>query len=269
MLPSFAPFANLTRPTADAAPVNQPARPDAIAPDVLQSIGPILLANKRTGRMARAMATGRYATTDDYTRAVAGYYQAWQPTLQHLVAEGDEALWSELFTRLQCLARRYLRHAAPHLIDGLDDTAIACAEDAAIAILHGRYPYDCDFLAWSYATLRTICRRSLYQLCNATDLFPYCMAQNDIGELWAEQEDECDDRLDALLQDVSQATPRLATASRRQFARLRYYEGKGYDQIAAEMGKSINALYKLNSDTLANYRQLLSPADGPATRGRS
>ena len=264
---SFAPLGHTMPMTAGATPFNQAAQPDAIAPELLQSIGPILLANKHSGRMARAMATGRLTTPDEYTRAVAGFYQAWQPVLHRLVCEGDEVLWAELFARLQCLGRRYLRHAAPHLIDGLEDTALACAEDTAIAIMRARYPFDCNFMAWAFATLRTFCRRRLYQLCNATDLFPYCRVDGDVNDLWAEREGDDEQQLDDLFIDVARATPRLATASRRQFARLYYYEGRSYEQIAAEMGKSINALYKLNNDTLANYRQLLNPCGRPVARG--
>ena len=266
---SFPPLRNFKRAIADVALVNQTAQLEQIVPELLQSIEPILLANRQSGRMARAMVAGRYATPGDYTRAVAGYYQAWQPTLFCLLSEGDEALWTELFARLQCLSRRYLRHAAPHLIDGLEDAATACAEETAIVIMQSRYPFDCDFLAWTYATLRTICRRRLYQQCNATDLFSYCIIQHDVSELGAEQIDVCDDWLDELLMDVSEATSRLATTNRRQFARLRYYEGKDYEQIAVEMGKSINALYKLNSDILANYRQLLSETGNRSRRRTS
>lgn len=266
---SLAPLSAPLRVAPSAASLNRAAPQAPVTPDLPQSIGAILLANARSGRMGRAMATGRYATSDEYTRAVADYYQTWQPTLHSLVTEGDEPLWTELFARLQSVSRRYLRHAAPHLIDGLEETALACVEDTVIAIVHGRYPFDCDFMAWTFATLRTLCRRSLYQLCNATDLSAYCQALHDINEMQAEREGDCDERLDDLLIDVAQATPCLATANRRQFARLYYFEGKSYEQIAVEMGKSINALYKLNSDTLANYRQLLNPLGQPVARGKS
>ena len=203
------------------------------------------------------MATGRYPTSGDYTQAVARYYRVWQPTVQRLVNERDEGLWTELFDQLQCVGRGYLQKAALYLSDSLEATATACAEDTAIAIMRRRYPFDCDFMAWTFATLRTVCRRSLYRLCNATDLLAHCQTQLDDNEAVADDAAAGDDRLDDLQSDLVWATPRLATANRRQFARLYYYEAKSYDQIAAEMGKSRSALYKLNSDTLANYRRLL------------
>lgn len=237
--------------------------PSSIDPDLLRQIQPVLLANSQSGRTARAMATGRYPTLGDYNQAVAECYRVWQPTVQRLVGERDEGLWAELFERLLGVGRGYLQKAAPYLDDSLEATAVACAEDTAITIMRRCYPFDCDFMAWAFATLRTVCRRSLYQLCNATDLLAHCRTQLDDNEVVADTVDDGDDGPDDLL---AWATPRLATANRRQFARLYYYEGRSYDQIAAEMGKSLGALYKLNSDTLVNYRQLLNRPDAGWSR---
>ncbi len=258
MQQSFKPLTNLTPPMATATLPAHVSHPIPIDPDLLLQIQPLLLANAQSGRMSRAMATGRYPTSGDYTQAVARYYRVWQPTVQRLVNERDEGLWAELFDQLQCIGRGYLQKAVPYLSDSLEATATACAEDTAIAIMRRRYPFDCDFMAWTFATLRTVCRRSLYRLCNATDLLAHCQTQLDDNEAVADDAAAGDDRLDDLQSDLVWATPRLATANRRQFARLYYYEAKSYDQIAAEMGKSRSALYKLNSDTLANYRRLLS-----------
>ena len=257
MQQSFKPLTNLTPPMATATLPAHVSHPSPINPDLLLQIQPLLLANAQSGRMSRAMATGRYPTSGDYTQAVARYYRVWQPTVQRLVNERDEGLWTELFDQLQCVGRGYLQKAALYLSDSLEATATACAEDTAIAIMRRRYPFDCDFMAWTFATLRTVCRRSLYRLCNATDLLAHCQTQLDDNEAVADDAAAGDDRLDDLQSDLVWATPRLATANRRQFARLYYYEAKSYDQIAAEMGKSRSALYKLNSDTLANYRRLL------------
>lgn len=265
MQQSFKPLTNLTPPMATATLPAHVSHPSPIDPDLLLQIQPLLLANAQSGRMSRAMATGRYPTSGDYTQAVARYYRVWQPTVQRLVNERDEGLWAELFDQLQCIGRGYLQKAVPYLSDSLEATATACAEDTAIAIMRRRYPFDCDFMAWTFATLRTVCRRSLYQLCNATDLLAHCQTQLDDNDVVADAVDDGDDGPDDLL---AWATPRLATANRRQFARLYYYEAKSYDQIAAEMGKSLCALYKLNSDTLANYRQLLNRPEAGQLRRR-
>lgn len=265
MQQSFPPLTDFLPRTGPASLAPHASDPSSIDPDLLRQIQPVLLANAQSGRTARALATGRYATPGDYNQAVANYYRLWQPTVQRLVGERDEGLWAELFARLQCVGRGYLQKAALYLNDGLEATAVACAEDTAITIMRHRYPFDCDFMAWTFATLRTVCRRSLYQLCNATDLLAYCRTELDDNEAVADAATDGDDGPADLL---AWATPRLATANRRQFARLYYYEGRSYEQIAAEMGKSLSALYKLNSDTLANYRQLLNrPEAGRSERG--
>lgn len=227
------------------------ATPSPIDSDLLQHIQPVLLANAQSGRMTRAMASGRYPTLGDYIQTVAKHYRAWQPTVQRLVGERDEALWAELFDQLRSVGRHYLQNAAFYLSDSLETAATTCAEDTVIVIMRRCYPFDCDFMAWTFATLRTICRRNVYRLCNVTDLLDHCQVQLD------ENEAEATHAADTLQSELAWATQHLGTANRRQFARLYYYEGKSYEQIATEMGKSLSALYKLNSDTLANYRRLL------------
>ncbi len=217
----------------------------------------IIRANARSGRMARSLAAGRYATACDYARGVTRHYAAWRPAVHELIDRRGDAAWAALFDSLRRTARRYLRHAAPYLLDGLDAAADSAAADAAIELLRSRYPYDCDFMAWAYAILRTVCRHTLTAHCRGGDLLDRCGADpdDDGGSL---DFGLYDGGLDDAALDLAWATRRLATPCRRAFVRLHYFEGLSYDQLAIALGKSHNALYKLNSDTLANYRRLLA-----------
>ena len=228
-----------------------------ISDSLLIAIRPIVLRNARSGRLGRCLSQGHYTGVGSYIQGVAAHYQAWQPTVCALLARREDELWTELLSRWQRTARRYLHRATPDLLDGLDAAAQAVAVDTAIEVLRERFPFDCDFMAWACATVRVLCRRTLTDHCHGADMLYHCydavMPEDDLMSALGASSEAADD----LLLDLEWATRRLGTSNRRDFVRLHYLEGKSYGQIAGETGKSLGALYKLNSDTLANYRQLL------------
>lgn len=237
---------------ATFAPDNAPLR---------TTLRPIVLKNAHNGRMDRCLKQGYYDSLTDYIVGVAYHYQTWQPMVHQLANQHDEALWIEVLGRLQRAARRYLRTDNVRLIDSIDLVAQDMAVDTAVAILRCCYPYDCNFSAWAYSTLRVLCRRMLAAHCHGHDLLYHCNhglePTDDEAGLYIEV-GVCDDKLDDMLLDLQLAMPKLATGTRRDFVRRYYYEGKSYTQLAEDMGKNVGALYKLNSDTLANFRQLLA-----------
>lgn len=226
----------------------------------LANLFAILRANQYSGRVARSLAAGYYATPGEYARGVARHYCVWQPIVYQLCHHPEDPSWSTLYARLHQAARRRLHRAAPYLMGGLEETAADCAADAALRLYHSRYPFDCDFYAWAYAILNTVCRRALTDLGSNQDLLYHCSVSTDALDDSGLPPDASTEGewLDDLERELDQATLCLSTSNRRNFARLYYFEGKSYPQIAHEMGKSIGALYKLNNDTLADYRRRLA-----------
>ncbi len=156
--------------------------------------------------------------------------------------------------------RARLRRNTSYLIDNPDEMAANCAGDALFHIYHDRFPYDCNFHAWAYAILNIICRRMLHYLGSDSDLIHNCCMSIDTLDEYGLPPDDAagPERVVGWLWDLERATEQLSTPNRRTFARLYYLEGKNYSQIAREMGKKIGALYKLNNDTLADYRRQLA-----------
>lgn len=224
------------------------------------SVIAIVQTNYHIGRMARSLGAGHYVSPVDYARGVAGHYRLWQPIVETLQGCPDDPAWQALYDRLYQAGRARLRRNTSYLIDNPDEMAANCAGDALFHIYHDRFPYDCNFHAWAYAILNIICRRMLHYLGSDSDLIHHCCMSIDTLDEYGLPPDDAagPERVVGWLWDLERATEQLSTPNRRTFARLYYLEGKNYSQIAREMGKNIGALYKLNNDTLADYRRQLA-----------
>ena len=141
-------------------------------------------------------------------------------------------------------------------------TAAECAADAGAQIIGSHFPYDTEFDAWAYTLLRYTWLKQLNRgkqqkripetkLVELDVLLPRL---NIVGGMSDEQRSNW--RFDLIA-----GMERLATAGRREVLWLRYFENLTYEEIAARMGRTISAVYKLHFEAIEELKRFFGEDD--------
>ncbi len=170
--------------------------------------------------------------------------------------QGDQQAFAELYEQYSPLVYRFLRRR----LDGSDETVEDLTEDVFVKIYEKLDRYverGLPFTAWLYRIahnhlidyLRALPRTSASSLDEVADV--------------AERETTSDYTRVLDQQSLEPAMARL-TPEQRQAVELRFLQGMSVAETARAMGRSDEAVKKLQARALANLRRYLSPA--PATR---
>lgn len=227
-----------------------------------RAVSPIVFTSLSKGRIQTFLERQDYSPAD-YVRHVADHYEQWHDHVHAVQVEKRSDVWQPLYEQLQQWAFRLLpRMGYPAYVDRDDhrQQAYACAAKAALVLIDAYFPYDVDFEAWAYVLLRNVARKHMER-----DVKPRLEAQKkevelDAWDSWQQNlfdpAGEKGQRLIELRIDLLRMVAQLTTEDRRQFILLYYFEEQPFKQIAAQMNKSPNALYKLHSDALENLRKI-------------
>jgi RNA polymerase sigma-70 factor (ECF subfamily) len=168
-----------------------------------------------------------------------------------LAQQGDQTAFASLYEQYSPLVYRFLRRR----LDGADEIVEDLTEDVFVKVYEKLDRYverGLPFTAWLYRIAHNHLvdyLRSLPRL-NATSLdavaeMPERTATNDFSRV-----------LDR--QSLEPALARL-TPEQRQAVELRFMEGMSVAETAAPMGRSDEAVKKLQARALANLRRHLAP----------
>jgi RNA polymerase sigma factor (sigma-70 family) len=132
--------------------------------------------------------------------------------------------------------------------------------NAVLAFLSGVYHYDTEFDAWFCVLVQNVCRKYIKEQTRANlRLENEAVSINEVDYLLEQIADhkELDSReLRALRAELLEAIEWLSSESRKELFVLYYFEGFSFKEIAEKMGKSLNAIYKLHFDALAELRNI-------------
>ncbi len=211
---------------------------------------PILLANLERGRIDFYLNGQAPAQLHEYVWRVADYYQRLSPYLHSLQQAKSPEVWEPLLKTLRQWANAILLHT-PGLSIDRDQLSAEYAAASAEKILTAYFPYDTEFEPWAYVLVRNVCRQLLRR--EHLSLAPLDDEQlvrlPDPG-----QADHA--RLRDLRQDLLTAIEQLSSDARRQLIVLHYLQGYSLPDIAARLGKTLSATYKLHFDALAELRKI-------------
>lgn len=230
--------------------------------DLVTAVSPIIFTNLGKGRVQNFLERPDCSPID-YVWRVTDKYNQWHGYIQAVQIEQRDDVWQPLYEQLQTWAFRYLPRIGYPAYASREDhiqQAHACAAQAAFTLITAYFPYDVNFEPWAYILLRNVTHKHMDR-----KLKPYIEAQKQEVEL-----DAWDDWLQNLLDpmaedaqrlielraDLLRAIGQLASDARKHFIVLYYFEHKSFEEIAAQMNKSPNALYKLHSDALENLRKI-------------
>lgn len=165
--------------------------------------------------------------------------------------QGDQQAFAELYEQYSPLVYRFLRRR----LDGADETVEDLTEDVFVKVYEklGRYvERGLPFTAWLYRIahnhlidyLRTLPRTSTSSLDAVADV-PERETTSDYARVLDQQ-------------SLEPAMARL-TPEQRRAVELRFLQGLSVIETAAAMGRSDEAVKKLQARALANLRRYLAP----------
>lgn len=229
--------------------------------DNLLTLRSIISTNLERKRVQYYLQNDSSAQPYDYVQRVVEHYDHWHPYIHQIQVEKQTAVWQPLFAKLQMWAYTFLRRYLSDP-DHLHQQSQNCATEAASILVNAHFPYDVDFDPWACVLLQNVCRKYIAQ--TAKNQYPDKeLVSLDRWDDWLRNiadpaSGETKRRTDLRL-DLLSAIEQLATAARQEFILRYYFEGQTYEQIAQEMNRSKNALYKLHFDALENLRKIMAP----------
>ena len=227
-------------------------------PALARAVAHIVWANAEQGRLAKFLAAGDVADERDYVRCVVSRYREQYDYVRRLQESEDAQVWEALFTRLQKRAYGVLTKKQFLIPGERYEHAVQCATDAALVIARRRFPFDTYFHAWANVVVYYVCGNHVRQARNGRSVPDEAQVSLDAWDGWlqnvADPAAEVAHSRVEQRHDLLQQVATLAEAQ-RNFVMLYYFEQKSYEEIAALMGRSKNALYKLHFDALTNLRQ--------------
>lgn len=230
--------------------------------ELVQAVAPIIFTNLDKGRM-QTFLERQNCTPADYLQRVADHYEQWHDYVHTVQVERSSDAWQPLYEQLQQWAFWLLpRIGYPAYANREEqlEQAQACAAEAAIVLLNAYFPYDVDFEPWAYVLLQNVSRKEMNRR-----IKPRLDAQKHEVELDAwddwlhnltDPDGEDEQRLAELRVDLLQLVTQLSSEVRQQFILLHYFEEQPFEQIAPQMDRNLNSLYKLHSDALENLRKI-------------
>ncbi len=225
--------------------------------DVARQLRPILLTNLERGRI-QTFTEGRGDQTPAYVEYVATNFIALHAYLHQLQIERSTAAWDPLFKRMQTWAYNFFLRKNFAADDHTLELAMECATEAANILLTAHFPYDTDFDPWAHTIVSHTCRKYIDQ-----SLKKSIVPDGQKVELNDELPDHREPPLEmqALHKELGEqldwALAQLSEA-RRTVIQLWYFDEFEPLEIAQKLGKSMNAIYGLHFNALADLRKILS-----------
>lgn len=232
--------------------------PREYGPQFVKDVTAIVRQNARQGRLQKFIDNGTVASAHEYVQRVASEYRRQAHYVRALQTSDDPELWEPFFILLQkwaygALSRRSFREPAER-----QDHAESCAADAAIVIRTQPFPFDTEFDAWACMVVTYTCANHVRRARRGPSVRDHNQISLEqtpgLPEILPDQAAENEHKRAGQRHDLLQHVDTLSKAQ-QQFIMLHYFQELGYDEISTIMGRTTNALYKLNFDALANLRK--------------
>lgn len=230
--------------------------------ELATAVTPIIFTNLDKGRMQTFLEQQDYSPAD-YVGRVADKYEQWHEHVYAVQIEKRTEIWQPLYEQLQ----RWAFHLLPRLgypnyasHDDKTQRAQACATEAALVLIGAYFPYDVNFEPWAYVLLQNVTRKQMNRRIKPRLEAEAQEVEVDAWHDWlhnlADPAGQEQQHLAELRADLLDSITQLNSKARQQFILLYYFESQSFEQIATQMNKSLNALYKLHSDALENLRKI-------------
>lgn len=231
---------------------------EALGAPLSEAIRSVIWTNLTRGRVLSFLEGNEHATPRQYVLRVIEFYNRLHPHLYNLQVVRASEAWQTLYDQMCQTAQHYfVRWDVPN-IHATHELAKECASEAAARILTAHFPYDVEFDPWMYVLLRNVCysklKKSVESAAQDLSALEECLTDSSIPT-GRKIETQIDLR-NGLLSGLEQLTP-----ARRQVVWMHYFENRTFQEIADEMGKSVNAIHQLHFYALHELEKILNKND--------
>ncbi len=222
-----------------------------------QNINMLLHRSVEYGRASRVLGENPDSQAcQEYVDNVISFYEKYFKTVNRLERQ-DRETWIATIAKIQMWANGYLKRRGIH--DSLRAKSVEeCVPNAVLAFLSSVYHYDTEFDAWFCVLVQNVCRKYIQEQTRSgrilereavsIDEIDYLLEKMaDSNELDSQQQRE-------LRAELLEAIKRLSSEARQQLIIDHYFSGYSFKEIAADMNKSMTAVYKLHFDALNDLR---------------
>jgi RNA polymerase sigma factor (sigma-70 family) len=193
-------------------------------------------------------------------KRVADYYEELHDYVYQIQKDQDPTCWQPLYEKFQQRTSRLLfQKGIPYAEIRQSEYHVECAGMAAAELLRARFPYDTEFDPWAeiilqHAVHKFLARRNRWQRDESDPVPP-----DDLDDWWQRQRHPHSSEAQAnaeLRLDLLAAIEKLPADQKEVFL-LRENEDFEYPEIAAALGKTLNAVYQLHFKARKNLRKIL------------
>ncbi len=228
--------------------------------DLRQKIRVILHQSVEYGRVRRVIGD---SPDDDvcleYVRQVIDRYEKHHSSVAYL-QKGDPDTWQQWIRKIQGWANGFMKKH--HIHGPLRKRSVEmCTTNSVLAFLSGTYHFDTVFEAWFCVLVQNVCRKYIKEelhpnRVNLDQALPIDKFDFQ-SDLLKDKDASQSQRLRELRIDLLESIDNLSSENRKQLILLHYFHGFSLKEIARKMNKSLNAIYKLHFDALADLRNNL------------
>lgn len=239
------------------------------SPEEIAEITEIVAQNQKCERAVPDI-NGDKPALAEYIMKVARNYAVWHPLVYALRARDHQAweeLWQELRSKVPSALRSVLRDSSWFISEERYDEFV---QEACLDIFRGRYPYDCEFQAWTFRVLTNRIRKILFHTNNPLDhptkaqSIPQMAEDNGVEEEvlldWiVYRAAPPPDFVESVHQRerLNRAIAQLPSVNQRQVAIWTWLEPLSDEEIARRLGRTSNAVYKIRQRARANLKRIL------------
>jgi RNA polymerase sigma factor (sigma-70 family) len=218
-------------------------------------LGLILSTNLKRGRI-QVFVEEDIKRVPEYVWKVAENYKNLGPLINQLQIERSAKTWESVFLKMQTWAYNFFirKNFYPNI--ATQESAVECATEAAISVLSAHFPYDTEFEPWAHMIVLHACQKYIRKGMLSGKY------QANIGILDEEAENIQDHAFQefeyhkSLRNDLLNALSQLPL-SRRQVIEMMYFRGFSAAEIAAELGKSVGAVYSQHFNALSDLKKVM------------
>lgn len=226
---------------------------------LLPSIRQIVSNNVANGRAQKFLKTDGTYSIADYVQRVAQTIKGEIEELQRLSAK-DETAWASLHRKLRTQAYlKLLRMGVDH--HEAYQRANDFAQDACLDVLKASYPADVPHTAWAQRILYNQILQELWRKPDTLDIRAAIFSLQDGEELIDPYVEEMDETADRQVNRklIESVLNQLPSEAQRTVLHLDL-EGCPDEDIAAQIGRTVQAVYNLRRRAMQNIRRLLAPS---------
>jgi RNA polymerase sigma factor (sigma-70 family) len=224
---------------------------------ILTEVRSILFSNLDRGRIKK-FTEQNSIDLQAYVLRVVQLYEKLREYLRSIQVDKADTEWIALKARLDHWAYSYLRKKGFRSTQETIKLSKDYASDAAITILNAYFPYDTEFEPWAFVLLQNVCRQKISKATRKSKIPDHLISELD-DDLWrlADPGSVDIEGQTGMRQLIQDAIEKLSTRQKKQIIQLRYFKGFSFKEIADQLDKSINAVYKSHFDAMNDLHEIL------------